>query len=319
MSEGPKNALIHIEGKAADTFVKKVSRAVGGLFRPFQIVRVAKAEAEAALIKAQNDIEVSELQRRAMHRFIEEEAQHQENMEAIASKAVSMLTEGSNADAVDDDWITNFFDKSRIVSNEEMQGLWSRVLAGEVNKPGTFSRRTVNWLADLDRRDGELFTVLCRFCWQIGDLVPAIFSNEDPFYQAYGLNFGTLSHLENIGLIRFEALAGFAKRGLPKHCVVHYYGQPTFLAFQKDAGNALEIGQVLLTAIGKELAPIAGSKPVPDLVPYVHKRWGAIVKTEEEWLRARAASTAPALVGTPATSEPPPEPPANESKASDGS
>ena len=32
---------------------------------------------------------------------------------------------------MDNDWTVNFFDKSRIVSDDEMQNLWSRVLAGE--------------------------------------------------------------------------------------------------------------------------------------------------------------------------------------------
>ena len=32
------------------------------------------------------------------------------------------------------DWVVNFFDKSRIVFDKEMQGLWSHVLVGEANQ-----------------------------------------------------------------------------------------------------------------------------------------------------------------------------------------
>jgi hypothetical protein len=42
--------------KPADTLIRKVSKAVGGLFKPYQIKRIARAEAEAAVIKAQADI-----------------------------------------------------------------------------------------------------------------------------------------------------------------------------------------------------------------------------------------------------------------------
>ncbi len=131
--------------KPADTLVKKVSNAVGGLFASPQIKRIAKAEAEAALIKAQSEIAITDLHRRAVHRWIEEEATQQKNMEDITAKALPQLNANANPDSIEDDWLVNFFDKSRIVSDDEMQGLWSRVLAGEANAPGTYSRRTVNF------------------------------------------------------------------------------------------------------------------------------------------------------------------------------
>src|SRR6266542_4826978 len=88
---------------------------------------------------------------RAMHRFIEEEAHRQKNIEDITAKALPQLEEGAKPDAMEDDWVTNFFDKSRIVSDTQMQDLWSRVLAGEANTPGAYSKRTVNFLSDLDK------------------------------------------------------------------------------------------------------------------------------------------------------------------------
>ena len=136
--------------KPADTLIKKVSSAIGGIFEPWQIKRVAKAETEASLMKAKTDIEITDLHRRAMHRFVEEEANRQENMEEITKKALPQLESRSDPSMMDDDWVTNFFDKSRIVSDTEMQNLWAQVLAGEANNPGTYSKRTVNFLGDVD-------------------------------------------------------------------------------------------------------------------------------------------------------------------------
>ena len=50
------NSLIDLSNlsKPADTLIKKVSDAVGGLFAPYQVKRMAKAEAEAAMIKEQS-------------------------------------------------------------------------------------------------------------------------------------------------------------------------------------------------------------------------------------------------------------------------
>jgi Protein of unknown function (DUF2806) len=87
----------------------------------------------------------------------------QTNMENITKKALPDLADESKPDQLDDDWLTNFFDRCRLVSDEEMQTLWSRVLPGEANSPGTYSKRTVNFLSSLDKSDAELFTRLCSF------------------------------------------------------------------------------------------------------------------------------------------------------------
>ena len=270
---------IHIHGdlgklsKPADTLVKKVSNAVGGLFAPYQIKKLAKAEAEAAVIRARNKIEITDLKRRAIHRWIEEEAQRQKNMEEITAKALPQLDENAKPDSIEDDWIVNFFDKSRIVSDDEMQELWSRVLAGEANAPGSYSKRTVNFLSDLDKSDADLFTRLCGFAWQIRNMVPLVFDVEAEIYAKNGINYAVLSHLDSIGFIRFNPLTGFTLLKLPKSIVLHYCNRTLYLNLPKDADNELEVGSVMLTRIGHELAPICGSKPVEGFWDYVRDKW----------------------------------------------
>ena len=120
------------------------------------------------------------------------------------------MNETATPSSVEDDWIVNFFEKSRIVSDNEMQELWSRVLAGEANDPGTYSKRTVNFLPDLDKGEAALFTKLCGFVWGIGALVPLVFDVQAEIYNKHGIDFGTLQHLDSIGLVKFDNLAGFA-------------------------------------------------------------------------------------------------------------
>ena len=79
-------SLIKIDGKIAEpatVLIQKISDAVGGLHKPYQIRRVAKAETEAEIIKEQAQIEITDLHRRALARFVSEEAQRQENIESI--------------------------------------------------------------------------------------------------------------------------------------------------------------------------------------------------------------------------------------------
>ena len=106
--------------KPATILIEKISDAVGGRFKPYQIRRVAKAESEAELVKAEGEIKITDLHRRAMHRFVEEEAKKQKNIEDITQEALPCLSETSDPQIVDNDWLTNFFDKCRIVSDHEM-------------------------------------------------------------------------------------------------------------------------------------------------------------------------------------------------------
>ena len=280
------NSLVNLGNlsKPADTLIKKVSKAVGGIFAPSQIKRVAKAEAEATIIKAQyeaeaskimtqSEIENAELRQRAVHRLITEETQRQECMEGITVGALPNLNEDSNPNDMDDDWLTNFFEKCRIVSDGQMQSLWSRILAGEANAPGTYSKRTVNFVSELDKSDAELFTTLCGFCWNIGYVVPLVFDERMEIYTTNRINFDALSHLESIGLIQHTGTSDyFGEDELPEIINACYYGKGLRLKLWNNKDH-LEIGKVLLTKIGKELAPISGSQPIEGFYEYVKSRW----------------------------------------------
>lgn len=277
MPPDTSNSLINLDlgdlSKPANTLIEKVSNAIGGLFAPYRIKRDAKAEAEAELIKAQSDIKITDLRRRAVKRWIEEEAQRQKNMEDITAKALPALNEDAKPESIEDDWIVNFFDKCRIVSDDEMQKLWSRVLIGEANDPGRYSKRTVNFLSDLDKSDAELFTNLCGFAWNFAYLTALVFDEKADIYNKHNINYGTLMHLDSIGFIQFNAITGFFRTHLPKNFLVSYYGTPLNLEMPKDADNELPIGKAFLTHIGKELAPICKSKPVEGFYEYVKENW----------------------------------------------
>jgi len=259
--------------KPATVLVERICDAIGGFFEPYQIRRVAHAEADADMIKAVAQIEITKVQRRAMRRFFAEEAKRQDNMESITRKAIPQLDENAQPEKLEEDWIMNFFDKCRLVSDEQMQDLWAKVLAGEANSPGKFSKRTVNSLSSLDKRDAILFTKLCGFAWYLDDVVPLVYSTEDSIYSQLGFPFHSLMHLDAIGLLSFEPLAGYRKTHLPKTVRVHYHGTPINIQFQNDQDNELAIGKVLLSQTGQELARVCGSEPIPGFLEYILDHW----------------------------------------------
>ncbi|MBI4186006.1 MAG: DUF2806 domain-containing protein [Chloroflexi bacterium] len=258
--------------KPATVLIQKISDAVGGLYKPYQIRRVAKAEAEAEIIREQAQIKITNLQRRALARFVSEEAKKQDNIESITEKAIPQLNDSSNPQNMENDWITNFFDKCRIVSDEEMQLLWAKVLAGEANFPGTYSKRTVNSLVSLDKTDAQLFTNLCSFVWVIGTATPLIYDEGASIYNDQQIRFNTLTHLDDIGLISFESFASFRRLKLPQHIDIYYYGTVLKAEFKNPENNEMHIGKVLFSSIGAELARICSSRPIDGYLDYVIDR-----------------------------------------------
>ena len=113
------------------------------------------------------------------------------------------------------------------VSDQDMQLLWSRVLAGEANAPGFFSKRTVNFLTDLDKTEARWFSNMygyaCQF--QDGNLVPLVLDHETDIYNRHEIHFRSLSQLDSIGLIRFDLLFGFVLHDVPEHTQCCHHGK----------------------------------------------------------------------------------------------
>ncbi len=271
--------------KPANTLIKKVSNAVGGLYTPRHIRQLASANKDAKLIEAdaareiakiqaESEIEVTDLHQRAANRWIDEEARRQKNIEDITVQAAENLVPEARPDAMDDDWIVNFFDRSRIVSDAEMQILWSRVLAGEANSPGTYSKRTVNFLSDLDKSEAESFTNLCKFIWVIGALqIPLVMSHTESIYTSQHLNFYELDQLNGIGLIQFRTTGHAFNVNEYSDFTVQYFGKELILSPAKINSGDLNIGNVLLTKIGEQLAPLCVGEPVDGFYEYIRNKW----------------------------------------------
>lgn len=272
MADG--NSIIDLGdlAKPATVLIEKVSNAVGILYEPRRIKRRAEAEAEAEKIKVLAGIELSEIQHRGIERFVQQEARKQENIENITAQAAQQLPPDAKTDDLEEDWVAHFFDRCDKVSDKEMQSLWSRLLAGEATKPGTYSKRTVDFVASMDKKDAELFTRFCQFTWMVAGPVPLIFDNNDEIYKKNGIDFAALKHLDAIGLISFESVSGYRVTGQRKYTHVFYFGTPTLVEHTKDQDNELKLGQALFTQAGRELVNVCGARRNQEFYEYSIKK-----------------------------------------------
>lgn len=125
---------------------------------------------------------------------------------------------------------------------------------------------------DIDERSGALFSSLCQFIWVQGEPLPLIYEMEHDIYARHGINLAALKHLERIGLITLEAV-GYVKKRFGKHTRLFYFGKPTKIQFHQEMNNELDLGHVLLTEKGKELAAYCKVAPNQDFYKYVIEKW----------------------------------------------
>lgn len=102
---------------------------------------------------------------RARDRQTFQEAKRQLNMENVVLQAAEEIGEQKKSDdkPVDPDFAARFFDGVKDVSNEEMQKIWAKLLAGEVLAPGRFSMRTLDVLRNMSMREAAYLKELTPF------------------------------------------------------------------------------------------------------------------------------------------------------------
>ena len=180
----PDRILALIQGTTAvprsvAKLIDTVGEQIGLFLEPYHIRRKGQAEAdvtaaetkakaEIAVVRLENKLALQGLEDRTEQRVRRREAKRQKNLEAITAQAAREIPGSVSDHPVDKDWVAQFFNHCQDVSNEQMQALWSRLLAGEVAKPGSFSLRTLASTRTLSKHDADLFTRFCALLWEVG-------------------------------------------------------------------------------------------------------------------------------------------------------
>ena len=240
-----------------NTLIEKIASGVGILYEPTRIRKNARAQADANKIDAISKLEIEDIQKRALSRIVTEETIKQINIENVIEKAIPKINQDAKTENVDNDWLIKYFEKVRSISDEDMQELWAKILAGECNNTGSFSKMTLNIVEELDKNDAILFSSLCSCVFKIaGESHPIIFEANDSEYQTLGIDYEKLLHLQSLGLISFNPITGYKRQGFEKKALLEYFDKKIILEFPKDKENEFRMGNVLFTQAGKQLFTI---------------------------------------------------------------
>lgn len=103
----------------------------------------------------------------------------------------------------DNDFFWNTIEYSKDVSNEEMQTLIAKIIAGEYNVPGTYSMSTLQTIKMLGKNELELFEKICGLLIYENQIPRELFRLPDSakdLMQELGIDFGSLQLLQSLGL-----------------------------------------------------------------------------------------------------------------------
>lgn len=205
-------------GKLATKLLEQLGTACGYIFRPVTTVINAKATASAIKIiedSSENvniiDVENGEIRVRVKKEenfavdvvnVVNQEMKKQENVNSIVNKAVEILEKNSDKYLdvrLDDEWVLNFIEGCKYVSDEEMQNTWAKILTDESTGNAKFSIKTLQILRYMSKSDAELFLKVasCTFKWL--DLYVIV--NLDDSKNVYNTNTVEMLYLNDLGLV----------------------------------------------------------------------------------------------------------------------
>lgn len=127
------------------------------------------------------------------------------NQLQIIQKAIPLLNEESDPNNLDEDWLNEFMDKARLVSDEEFQIVWAKILAGEVDKKNSFSIRTLNKVKSMSKKEAETFSKVARLA--LGNNQRRYIVDDKGINEKYEINLEDIIVLEECGMMSSKSLS----------------------------------------------------------------------------------------------------------------
>jgi hypothetical protein len=279
---------------ALDKLLEVTASGLGSVARPWIVKRDAKAIVEMKRILEDGGLSLDKISAPGMpseisSRLTYQEAKRQRNLRNVVEKTLEFLPEKASGEAVDEDWISRFFNHAQDVSSEKMQEVWAKLLAGEVVKPGSCSLRTLDALKNMNSEEARLFANICQFEFNGILINPFGFELElvmpelptlkndkslkeyepsgkdysimvkkygiSDYFEKIGINSKTIIHLVEIGLLFEKFDDGVAWSSIKQEKFYTYFvlGKRVLEIHGDNSSDSIGVSVLRFTSIGREL------------------------------------------------------------------
>lgn len=283
-----------LKSSTAEKLIDVVSSAIGKLSAPYLLRKMAEAKGHEIVVLSESiekarlaigrefkiDLSVSGLSisektfdlptihnqlQRIDDRIKMIEAERQKNIDKVtlyAFREAARITCDASEKPVDKDWMNRFLNVTQDVSEDQMQEVWGKVLAGEVNKPGTFSLRTMELLKNLSKGEAELFRQYVQFRVTVDDNFFYVFPNTICDFGGGCRRWSDSVFLRELRLVQtgIYTITFVCAEDEP---LKFQYGGQSFQLYGTKTNTELSISCFPFTSSGEELSKLIEIMAVP--------------------------------------------------------
>lgn len=180
------------------------------------------------------------------------------NLINIGTKSAKYIDPAKpNEIELDNDVFWGLIEHSKQISNDEMQELVAKIIAGEYNAPGTYSMGTLQTVKMLGKHELELFERICSLIVNTSQIPKELFTlPEDAkvLMSHLGLDFGSLQTLQSLGLFFPNDMKTTMENPEKRDFAVQYFNQQLIFTPETDNFKKIQLpGFYGLSLIGTQL------------------------------------------------------------------
>lgn len=300
--------------------VDTVEKGIGSLLEPGQIRRIGKANLEndtnrlLALAKAEADIDLFKQGKVTIDPFTyqvtpkitnEESSSDNYIKKALSNQVIKTITKEINISkailhaakilinddseppekTVDQDLLSQWAEYAGLVSDEQLQELWGKILAGEIKAPGKYSLRTLTFVKNISKKDTEEI-------YGVSSFVIKDFIFKNPNNGKSNLSFGALLYLQELGVIQGVESIGlnqtFNSLYPDRFELATSFGRMLFIIKSPESNKVLSLPAYAITSLGKEVFSLINDVKTDEtylieLAKYIVSQ-GFEVKVSSNWV-----------------------------------
>lgn len=255
------DSLISFDGLSdvANNLIDKLSNAVGWIVTHETPARIAVD----TYIKEIQNSNYDTITKAALISKAKKSIKEYCNQYNIVSKAVEMLAPTAQPENVDSDWIAQFIDKTRLVSDLDFQTIWANLLTEECNVPGTIPKGLLHIVEQMDKNAANAFMKLAKISIQYIDegkteYCPIVLmENYSDYYKSIGIALDDLIELQSLGLIKLSDFSEYLKV-CSEPVIIRYNDQ------EYHSNKKFPVGEVVYTRMGDALCGAVHPEKVED-------------------------------------------------------
>jgi len=180
------------------------------------------------------------------------------NLLMVAAKASEYVNKGFEREVgIEEDVFWNLLDHSKTISDEEVQDLVARIIAGEYNEQGAYSMSTLQVLKSLGKNELSLLEKVGALMMDGAQIPASVFQIREGFndlLREIGVNYIQFQELQSLGLIHNNKLATqLTTEAFPK-IKFEYFSNAIILEREENCPAKINTPQFYeLTSVGKQI------------------------------------------------------------------